>query len=67
VELRERVELSSQPFLENDKIVATICSDPDLDLAADGAIRNMSEFLMKFASLSLNDAGMSWNVSSSKP
>jgi amidase len=46
------------PFLENNEIVATIYSDPDLDLAADGAIRNMSEFLMKFAGLSLNDAGM---------
>ena len=46
------------PFLENGEIVATIYSDPDLNLAADGATRNMSEFLMKFAGLSLNDAGM---------
>ena len=46
------------PFLENNEVVATICSDPDLDLAADGAIRNMSQFLMEFARLSLNDASM---------
>jgi len=46
------------PFLENEDVVATIYSDPDLDLAADGATRNMSRFLMEFAKLSLNDAGM---------
>ncbi len=46
------------PFLENAEIVATIYSDPDLNLAADGAIHNMTEFLTKFAGLSLNDAGM---------
>jgi amidase len=46
------------PFLENDELVATIYSDPDLDLAADGAIHNMSEFLTRFAGLSLNDASM---------
>jgi amidase len=46
------------PFLENEDVVATIYSDPDLDLAADGATRNMCRFLMEFAKLSLNDAGM---------
>jgi amidase len=46
------------PFLENDELVATIYSDPDLDLAADGAIHNMSEFLTRYAGLSLNDASM---------
>jgi amidase len=46
------------PFLENEELVATIYSDPDLNVAADGAIHNMSEFLTKFAGLSQNDAGM---------
>ena len=46
------------PFLENDELVATIYSDPDLDVAVDGAIHNMSEFLTEFAGLSVNDAGM---------
>jgi len=46
------------PFLENDEIVAAIYSDADLNLAADGAIRNMSDFLTKFAGVSLNDASM---------
>jgi amidase len=46
------------PFLENDVLVATIHSDPDLDLAVDGAIHNMSKFLTEFAGLSVNDAGM---------
>ena len=46
------------PFLENDELVATIHSDPDLDVAVDGAIHNMSEFLTEFAGLSVNDAAM---------
>lgn len=46
------------PFLETNDVVATIYSDPDLNLAADGAIRNMSRFLTDFARLSLNDASM---------
>jgi amidase len=46
------------PLLENDQVIATIYSDPDLDLAADGAIRNMTEFLTTFAGLTLNDAAM---------
>ena len=46
------------PFLENDELVATIYSDPDLDVAADGAVHNMSDFLTKFAGLSINDASM---------
>ncbi len=53
-----RLEGLPTPLLENDDVVATIYSDPDLNLAADGAIRNMIEFLTKFAGLSLNDAGM---------
>jgi amidase len=46
------------PFLENNEIVASIYSDPDLNLAADGAIRRMSEFLVRFTGLPLNDASM---------
>ncbi|OGO16678.1 MAG: hypothetical protein A2Z14_01070 [Chloroflexi bacterium RBG_16_48_8] len=46
------------PFLENDELVATIHSDPDLDIAVDGAIHNMSEFLTRFVKLSVNDASM---------
>lgn len=46
------------PLLENDDLVATIYSDPDLNVAAQGAIENMSEFLITFAGMSLNDAGM---------
>jgi len=46
------------PFLENDELVATIHSDPDLDVAVDGAIHNMSEFLTEFAGLSVNDTAM---------
>jgi amidase len=53
------------PFLENDKLVATIYSDPDLNVAADGAIRGMSDFLTKFAGLSLNDASMLMSVTGS--
>jgi len=56
----EFVELANlpTPFLENDELVATIYSDPDLDAAADGAVHNMCEFLANFAGLSLNDASM---------
>ena len=46
------------PLLENDLVIATIYSDPDLDAAADGAIRNMAEFLTTFAGLEYNDAAM---------
>lgn len=46
------------PFLENDEMVATIYSDPDLDLATDGAIHNMADFLTRFVGLSQNDASM---------
>lgn len=46
------------PFLENDEMVATIYSHADLNVAADGAILNMTSFLTKFAGLTINDAGM---------
>ena len=46
------------PLLENDQVIATISSDADLDAAADGAIRNMTEYLTTFAGLALNDAAM---------
>jgi amidase len=46
------------PFLENDVLVATIHSDIDLDVAAEGATQNMSKFLTEFAGLSINDAAM---------
>ncbi len=46
------------PFLENEQLVATIHSDPDLDVATDGAIHNMARFLTEFVGLSLNDASM---------
>jgi len=46
------------PFLENEAAVVTIYSDPDLNVAAAGAIHNMSDFLTNFAGLPLNDASM---------
>jgi len=46
------------PLVENDQVIATIYSDPDLDAAADGATRNMAEFLTTFAGLTPNDAAM---------
>lgn len=46
------------PFLENAELVATIASHPDLNLAVQAAIDNMSFFLTRFAGLSVNDAGM---------
>ena len=46
------------PLVENDLVIATIYSDPDLDAATDGAIRSMAEFLTIFAGLTLNDAAM---------
>ncbi|MDD5467549.1 MAG: acetamidase/formamidase family protein [Anaerolineales bacterium] len=46
------------PFLENDELVATIASHPDLNVAVEAAIHNMSAFLTDFAGLSINDAGM---------
>ncbi len=46
------------PFLENADMVATIYSHADLNVAADGAIHNMTAFLTKFVGLTINDAGM---------
>lgn len=46
------------PFLENAELVATIASHPDLNVAVQAAIDNMSYFLTRFAVLSVNDAGM---------
>lgn len=53
------------PFLENDELVATIHSDPDLDVAVDGAIHNMGDFLTKFVGISINDASMLMSVAGS--
>lgn len=46
------------PFLETESIVATIYSDPDLEVAVSGAVHAMNDFLTTFAGLSVNDAGM---------
>lgn len=46
------------PFVETEDVVATIYSAPTTDEAANGAIHRMSEFLVNFARLPLNDAGM---------
>jgi amidase len=46
------------PFVENDKIVATIYSAETADEAAQGAIHNMHRFLTELAGLPVNDAGM---------
>lgn len=46
------------PFVETDKLVATIFSAPTIDEAADGAIHRMAQFLTDFAKIPLNDAGM---------
>lgn len=53
------------PFLENDELVATIYSDPDLNAAADGAIHNMVRFLTEFAGVPVNDAGMLMSLAGS--
>lgn len=46
------------PFLEDDRMVATLYSALTIDEAADGAIRRMAGFLTDFVGLSINDAGM---------
>jgi len=46
------------PFVETKEAVATIFSAPTLDEAASGATHNMARFLMDFAGIPLNDAGM---------
>jgi len=46
------------PFVETDKVVATIYSAGTIDEAANGAIHRMAQFLTDFAHIPLNDAGM---------
>jgi len=46
------------PFVETDKVVATIYSAETIDEAANGAIHRMAQFLTDFAHFPLNDAGM---------
>jgi amidase len=46
------------PFVETDKVVATIYSASTIDEAADGSIHRMAQFLTDFAHIPLNDAGM---------
>ena len=46
------------PFVETDKVVATIYSAGTIDEAANGAIHRMAQFLTDFAHFPLNDAGM---------
>ena len=46
------------PFVETDKVVATIYSAATIDEAANGAIHRMAQFLTDFAHIPLNDAGM---------
>jgi amidase len=46
------------PFLETTDLVATLSSDPNLEVAVSGAVHNMNDFLTDFVGLSVNDAGM---------
>ena len=46
------------PFVETPDLVATVYSAVSLDEAVSGAIHNMAQFLMEFAGIPLNDAGM---------
>ncbi len=46
------------PFLEDERMIATLYSAPTIDEASDGAIHRMARFLTEFAGLSINDAGM---------
>lgn len=45
------------PFLENQELVAAICSAPDLDEAASGAIHRLADFLTQSVGLTLVEAG----------
>lgn len=46
------------PFMEDEKMVATVCSAVDLNEAAEAAIHRMTAFLTEFAGMTINDAGM---------
>jgi amidase len=46
------------PFVETDRLVATIYSAETIDEAVRGAIHRMAQFLTDFAHIPLNDAGM---------
>jgi amidase len=50
------------PLVENEELVATIHSDEDLDLAAQGAIEAMARLLTELVGLSLHEAGMLMSV-----
>lgn len=46
------------PFVETPELIATIASASSFDQAGSDATHNMADFLTRFASLPLNDAGM---------
>lgn len=46
------------PFVETSDVVAAIASASSLDQAGNDATHNMADFLTRFASLSINDAGL---------
>ncbi len=46
------------PFVETPDLVAVIFSAESVDAAAQGAIERMADFLTRFVSIPLNDAGM---------
>lgn len=50
------------PLVENAELVATICSDEDLDVAAQGAIDNMARLLTEQVGIPLNEAGMLMSI-----
>ena len=46
------------PFVETPDLFAAVASESSLDQAGSDATHNMADFLSKFASLSINDAGL---------
>jgi amidase len=50
------------PLIETPEVVATICSDEDLDVAAQGAIDNMLRLLTEQVGMPLNEADMLMSI-----
>ncbi len=50
------------PLVETPELVATICSDEDLDVAAQGAIDNMFRLLIEQVGIPLNEADMLMSI-----
>ena len=48
----------STPFIATPELFSTVASAGSLDQAGNDATHNMADFLTKFASLSINDAGL---------